>query len=191
MVAVMPVESWDTRSYTPAQARAIGELIAKVWPKPHLNAADRAEQQLAIGRQFRGEAEHGPRAFVVLGESRVIAHAAILPRTIGTTAGDITIAGLFRVGTDPDVRGRGLGELVARAALDVADSGEFPFVLFQTTKRVRPFYVKLGAVVVANPIVNSLADDPTANPFWDEVVMRYPAGGDWPDGTIDLRGPGY
>jgi len=60
-----------------------------------------------------------------------------------------------------------------------------------SNERVRPFYEKLGAVVVDNRIVNSLADNPAANPFWDEVVMRYPAGGDWPSGAIDLRGPGY
>jgi predicted N-acetyltransferase YhbS len=187
----MPVETWDSCSFTAEQAQAIGELIAKVWPKPNVTAADRAAQQLAIGRQYRGSASRGPRAFVVFEDGRVVAHAAIVPRTVGTAAGDLTIAGLSRVGVDPEVRGRGLGELVTHAALAVADEGEFPFVLFQTNKRVQPFYEKLGAVVVENPIVNLLADDPTSNPFWDEVVMRYPAEGTWPAGTIDLRGSGY
>lgn len=187
----MSVETWDSCSFTPDQARAIGELIAQVWPKPNLTAADRAAQQLAIGRQYRGPADQAPRAFVVVEDGRVVAHAAILARTVGTTAGDRTIAGLSRVCSDPSLRGRGLGDLVTRAALEVVDGGDFPFVLFQASERVRPFYEKLGAVAVENPIVNSLADDPTAKAFWDDVVMRYPGGGDWPTGTIDLRGPGY
>ena len=50
---------------------------------------------------------------------------------------------------------------------------------------------KLGCSVTTNRVVNSLADDPTAYPFWDEVAMRYPAAKHWPDGEIDLRGPGF
>lgn len=187
----MTVETWDSCSFTPAQAQAIGELIVQVWPKPQVTAADRAAQQLAIGRQYRGPANQAPRSFVVVEDGRVVAHAAILPRTVGTSAGDMTIAGLSRVCSDPSQRGRGLGELVTRAAFEVVDGGDFPFMLFQASARVRQFYDKLGAVVVENPIVNSLADDPTASAFWDDVVMRYPAGRDWPAGPIDLRGPGY
>lgn len=187
----MPVETWDSCSFTLAQAQAIGELIDMVWPKPHVTAADRAAQQTAIGRQYHGPAAQAPRAFVVEEDGRVVAHAAIQPRAVGTTAGDMTIAGLLRVCSDPRERGRGLGELVTRAAFEVVDRGDFPFVLFQASERVRPFYEKLGAVVVENPIVNSLAEDPTAKAFWDDVVMRYPGGGDWPTGTIDLRGPGF
>jgi GNAT superfamily N-acetyltransferase len=187
----MPVETWDTRSFTPAQARAIGELLATVWPKPNVTAADRAEQLLAQGRMYVGQEQRAPRSFVFVEEGRVLAHAGILPRRIGTASGQMTIAGLARVCTDPRERGRGLGELVARAALGVVDLGNFPWALFQTSRRVQAFYERLGAAVVENPVVNSLAEDPTANPFWDEIVMRYPAHGDWPAGTIDLLGAGY
>ena len=74
---------------------------------------------------------------------------------------------------------------------DLVDHGPFAHSLFQTSHEVRPFYEKLGAGLVTNRIVNSLADDPTENPFWDEVVMRYPAAKHWPAGEIDLRGPGW
>jgi GNAT superfamily N-acetyltransferase len=187
----MAVEMWDARSFTPDQARIIGELLARVWPKPNVTAADRAENLLALGRDYQGPDAQAPRSYVFMEDGKLLAHSAIIPRTIGTTARDITVGGLARVCTDPAARGRGLGELIARAALGAVDSGDFPFALFQTSRRVRPFYEKLGAAVVENPIVNSLADDPMANPFWDEVVMRYPAGEEWPTGTIDLRGPGY
>jgi hypothetical protein len=78
-----------------------------------------------------------------------------------------------------------------RAIFDLVDHGPFEHSLFQTSHQVRPFYEKLGAGLVTNPIVDSLAADPSVNPFWDEVVMRYPAVKHWPEGEIDLRGPGF
>lgn len=191
VIAVMPVETWDLREYTPAQAQAIGELIAQVWPKPHLTAADRADQQREIGEKYRHLPGPAPRALVVVEGGRVLAHAAMLPREIRTTRGDMIIGGLARVCTEPAMRGQGLGELVVRAAFGLVDAGEFSFALFQTNHRTSPFYEKLGAVPVHNAIINSVGEGPKGNPFWDEVVLRYPGNGDWPAGTIDLRGPGY
>ena len=187
----MSIETWDARRYTPAEARAIGELIAQVWPKPNVTAEDRAQLLLALGRQFPDSASPFPRSFVVLDAGRVVAHAALLPRRIGTTSGPMVVGGLARVGSDPALRGRGLGELVVRAALATVDAGEFPFALFQTNSRVRAFYEKFGAVRVENDVVNSLSADPTAPAFWDEIVMRYPGDRAWPTGEIDLLGPGY
>lgn len=191
MIAAMPVETWNPRSLTPAQAAAIGEFISRVWPKPNVGAAERTRQLADAARNWRGRATHGPRCFVVLDEGQVVAHAAIWPREIVVEEERLTVAGLARVGADPALRGRGLGELVVRAALAPVDEGEFPFALFQASRRVQLFYEKLGAAVVENRIVNSLADDPTANPFWDEIAMRYPGDRDWPSGAIDLLGPGF
>ena len=191
MIAAMPVEIWDVRDFTPAQAKQIGDLIAQVWPKPHLTAVDRAEQQLALSRQYRGQSGLAPRSLVVVEDDGVIVHATVLPREIRTTQGEMVIAGLARVCTDQSMRGRGLGELVVRAAFGLVDNGEFPFALFQTNHLVRGFYERLGAVTVQNPIINSLGDGPKSSPFWDEVVMRYPGSDNWPSGTIDLRGPGF
>lgn len=191
MIAAATVETWDARHFTPAQARAIGELIHQTWPKPHLTAELRAIQQLEIGPQFLGPARRAPRAIVVVDGGRVLAHAAVVPRVARSANGELAIAGLSRVCTAQNCRGQGLGEAVVKAALAIVDAGDFHYALFQTNYRVMGFYNKLGAVPVANPIVNSLAEDPTASVFWDEVVMRYPARGNWPAGTIDLRGSGY
>jgi predicted N-acetyltransferase YhbS len=191
VIAVMPVETWDVRSFTPAQAGLIGELINEVWPKPKLNADDRAAQLLTIGRHYHGPAAQAPRSLVILDASRVVAHAMMLSRRIDTSAGELVIGGLARVCTRPALRGRGLGEQVTRAAFGLVDAGVFPFALFQASSRVHAFYEKLGAVKVENRIVNSLADDPTANAFWDDFVMRYPNDRHWPEGTIDLLGPGF
>ncbi len=187
----MQIETLDARTLTDAEARAIGELLAIVWPNPEKSAEFRMQQMLDMGRGYTGSNAQAPRSFVIREAGKVIAHSAILPRTIATSTGDMTIAGLARVCADPDQRGRGLGAIIAKAALAVIDSGAFSCSLFQTSPAVRPFYEKLGACVVENPIVNSLGEDPKASPFNDEVIMRYPGGGEWPEGEIDLRGPGY
>jgi predicted N-acetyltransferase YhbS len=132
-----------------------------------------------------------PRSVIIREGGRVIAHAAALPRTIGTSEGEMTVLALAQVCSDPELRGRKLGQAVVRAAFDLVDHGPYPHSLFQTSHHVRPFYEKLGACLVTNRIVNSLGDEPQKNPFWDEVVMRYPAAKHWPGGEIDLLGAGY
>jgi predicted N-acetyltransferase YhbS len=187
----MQVEMLDARTLSPADARAIAQLLIRVWPKPNKTVEIRQQQLLQMSRDYQGSDEQAPRSFVVREAGRVIAHAAIITRTIGTTQGDLTIAGLARVCSDPDLRGHGLGALVVRPIFALVDEGVFPFSLYQTSHQVRPFYEKLGAATIDNPIVNSLAEDKHSSPFWDSVIMRYPDGPGWPAGEIDLRGPGY
>jgi GNAT superfamily N-acetyltransferase len=185
------VEIVDRRKITEAEARTIAELLVAVWPRPEKSVATRMADLLNYWRDYRGPEDEFPRAFVIRDNGRVIAHAAAVPRTIGTSEGDVTIMGLAQVCSDPTFRGQGLGEQVVRAAFGTVDHGPFAHSLFQTSFKVQPFYEKLSACLVTNRIFNSLGDDPTKNPFWDEVVMRYPAVKSWPEGDIDLRGPGY
>ncbi|MGL4514468.1 MAG: GNAT family N-acetyltransferase [Lacipirellulaceae bacterium] len=175
---------------TPDEALAAGRLLAIAFPRRDQRA--RAEQLLSLGRDYDGPPALAPRMHVVDRDGLVVAHALTKPRTIQAADGPMTVLALAMVATDPDVRGGGLGKTVVRAAFDLVDKGLHPFCLFQTSFAVEPFYDRLGACRVANRVVNSLADaDPAPNPFWDEVVMRYPAGEGWPEGTIDLLGPGY
>ena len=185
----MHVETLDRRKLSEADARAIAGLLVKVFPRRSFD--ERLAQLIGQFRDDRGPEEEFPRSVVVRDGSRVIAHAAGWPRVIGTSQGELTILALAQVGTDPAERGRRLGQAVVRAVFDAVDHGPFLHSLFQTSHKVRPFYEKLGCGLVTNRIVNSLGDDPAANPFWDEVVMRYPAAKPWPEGEIDLRGPGY
>src|SRR3954454_21742411 len=97
VIAAMPVDVWDARFFTPEQARAIGELVNRVWPKPAMTAEARADQQLGIGRECHGPAEQAPRALVVFEEGRLLAHAAIVPRFAIADGREITIGGLSRV----------------------------------------------------------------------------------------------
>jgi predicted N-acetyltransferase YhbS len=184
-------EELDARTYSAVDSRAIAELLCMVWPKPDKTVDIRQRQLLDLGRDYEGPEDQHPRSILIRENGRVIAHAGMMPRTIGTSAGQLTIAGLSRVCSDPAYRGQGLGELVVREVFALVDRGVFPFSLFQTSHKVRPFYEKVGAVPVTNRIVNSLADDPRVSPFWDEVTMRYPKDRDWPEGEIDLRGLGY
>jgi hypothetical protein len=185
------VEELDARSYTAADARAIAELLCLVWPKPEKPVDVRQDQLVALGRGYQGPECQHPRSFVIRDAGQIIAHSGVISRTIGTTAGDMTVAGLSRVCSNPAYRGKGLGEIVVRQAFKLVGDGLFPFSLFQTSYKVRLFYEKLGAALVTNRIINSLAEDPATNPFWDDVVLRYPSNLGWPEGEIDLCGAGY
>ena len=149
--------------------------------------------------------ESPPIRFVVRDgrEGRVVANACTLVRRIepaggeagggevGGGGGPLEVMGLFDVSSDPAERGRGLGELVTRHAL--ARMGvDAPTVCLFQTGGARSFYERLGARVINNRFTNPLnADAPDASPFTDEVVMLYPGDAPWPDGPIDLRGPGW
>jgi GNAT superfamily N-acetyltransferase len=185
------VESLDRRKIDEPDARVIAELLCKVWPKPGRTVETRVAEIVGGWKDYHGPEAEFPRTFLIRENGRAIAHAGGLGRTIGTTQGDIKIAALAGVCTDPDERGRGLGAAVVRAVFDLVDHGPYAHSLFQTSHKVRPFYEKLGACLVTNRIVNSLGEEPTKSPFWDEIVMRYPAVKPWPEGDIDLRGPGY
>ena len=186
----MEVEILDAQTLSEAEARAIAELVVRVWPKPNVTVEMRQQRILKMGQQNDGTKEQAPKCFQVRDGGQVIAHATFVTRTIGTSAGELTILGLARVCADPDRRGQGLGPAVVRPIFALVDQGLFPFALFQTNQKVRPFYEKLGCCVVEDPVVNSL-DDSGDPPFWDEIVMRYPSDKDWPAGEIDLRGPGF
>ena len=90
----------------------------------------------------------------------------------------------------PSYQGKGLGAEIVRRTFGRIHGGEFGVSLFQTT--IPAFYKKLDATLVTNRFVNSRnKKDPDANPWNDEWVMMYPRTYSWPQGTIDLNGPGY
>ena len=188
---VMDVETFDLRTLPDAVALEIAELLVRVWPNSEKTVAIRKQQLLELGQKYAPDEGLAPQSFLIRESGRLIAHSAVLPRSIGSTEGDLQIAGLTKVCTCPEHRGRGLGEEIVRPVFDLVDQGDFQFSLFQTTQKVRPFYEKLGACTVDNPIVNSLGIDHQESPFWDKVIMRYPKDRAWPQGEIDMRGPGY
>ena len=187
----MQIETLDHRTLSEADARAIAELLVAIWPKPGRTVETRTAEMLTNGRSYSGPDALCPRSFLVREDGRVIAHAQAEARVIHASVVDITVLALARVCTDPEVRGKKLGQQLVRKAFDLVDQGVFQFALFQTRENVRPFYERLGAILTHNRYYNSKAEDPDKNPFWDTEIMRYPATGNWPTGDIDLRGPGW
>jgi ribosomal protein S18 acetylase RimI-like enzyme len=190
--ALPPIETLLTRDLSPDDAGPIADLLVTVWPKKGVTAADR----VAILRTDRGDvlapADVASRSLIVRDHRRVVGHALVFPRTIGTSVGDLIIAALGSVCTAPDYRGRHIGEALVKEAWRMVDDCTLSFSLFQTNQHASKFYLRMGAGFVANPIVDSTANDPTRCPFKDECIMRYPAERHgWPAGPIDLRGPGY
>ncbi len=134
-----------------------------------------------------------PLLHVLVADGRLVAKAATFGRTILTAKGPRDVLGLAAVASHPELRGSGLGKRVVTAALERVDRGEYPIALFQTGT-ARSFYEKLGCRVVNNRFVNSRCKpekDANASPWWDSFVMIYPDHAEWPEGEIDLNGPGY
>jgi GNAT superfamily N-acetyltransferase len=174
-----------------ADAFAVVSLRDPARPATRADVEEAARRLLESCRDRPGAEAPAARLFIVRQGGRIAAKAMTFAREIGTSRGELTVMALADVRVAEGLRGRGLGRAVVGAAFGRVDRGAFPASLFQTSRRVRPFYEKLGACVATNRFVNSLAEDPSADAFRDKLVMRYPAAFDWPEGQIDLRGPGY
>ena len=172
--------SWD-------DLLACADICVQTWPKPGVTAESSA--QALLQAQQDGQFKPGENLrFIVREAQRVIAHANCFPRLITVGGQPITILALAAVCTRREARKRGLGSSIIRSCFARVDRGEFSYSLFQTSNKNRPFYQNLGAATVPNRIINSLATDPAANPFWDEIAMAYPRA--FPASDVDLLGPG-
>ncbi|QDU55366.1 hypothetical protein Pan181_15550 [Aeoliella mucimassa] len=186
------IETILTADMSRADALAIAELLIRIWPRPGVTVEDRADKLQTNRGDQNPPPEIASRSFVIRDAGRVIGHALVFPRTIGTTAGEMTIAALGSVCTDPNYRGQKLGERLVQSAWRGVDEGLLPFSLFQTSQTAKQFYDRFGCLLVENQVTDSTAEDPTACPFKDDHIVRYPGRNrDWPTGPIDLRGPGY
>ncbi|MEE9404270.1 MAG: GNAT family N-acetyltransferase [Algisphaera sp.] len=192
-------ETWTAGQIAEDDFLAACELHFAAFPKPGrtLNevVAKKRPVWMDVDLSPDAAADPPPQRHVLRENGKVLANAAVLVRAIETSAGLLTVCGLFDVATHPSARGRGLGGATVQTVFNAVDAGTYAFCVFQTGE-ARAFYEKLGAAVVDNRIVNShAATDPEANPFTDTHVMRYPADTagrtPWPEGLIDLRGPGY
>jgi predicted N-acetyltransferase YhbS len=181
---LMPnVEIILSREITSEISAAIFELTTLVWP-PATDAPVDVEAKLA-----EVQARNGAH-FILRDGEKVQAHALIFPRKIITTRGPLLVGALAAVCVHPAQRKRGYGADVVRAAFDYLPELGAEVSLYQTG--VPGFYEKLGARVIDNFIFDGTrTDGAKENPFWDVYAMIYPANFDWPEGEIDLNGPGY
>ena len=171
-------------------ATAFINLLNAIWPSKDKSENDLVEEIIRESSRPDDEIESNKTRFVIWENDVVVAHAEVFVRRIFTQEGEKDVLALAGVCTDLGFRGRNLGVEIVRAALAKLTEFDLDVCLFQTG--VPSFYEKLGGRIIDNRVVNHhhpterQADDPDANPFWDETVMIYPANADWPTGTIEL-----
>lgn len=171
------------------QMRSLSALVHLAFPDPSCSLDARVAQLLAL------RARQPLTMFVVWDGETAIANASFFTREILTTSGLLPVMALAAVCSAPDRRGEGWGRRVVAAAFAEVDAGKVSVSLFQTG--VPDFYRKLGARTVENLFLNTGELDPRPDhgtreqPWWSPHVMIYPAAYPWPEGPVDLRGPGY
>lgn len=145
-----------------------------------MNVKDRDDPEFVTGRRYLKW--HG---------EQLVAHARTFIRKVFVEEQLIQVLALATVCSDPDLRGKGLGAEVTRAAFQLVGQTDWPGVsLFQTP--VPKFYEKLNSRTVDNRFVNRLNEkDPDANPWRDDIIMIYPSEYEWPAGIVNLNGPDY
>ncbi len=172
-------------------ALSIVKLKTKVWPKPDSHEVLVAK---VLDYSKRDDSQYGDMShFIVWDEDdpqTIIAHSQTFLREVRSGDQKFNVLALAAVCTDPEKRGLGLGKLVVEKSFAQIDEGLVPVCLFQTG--VQEFYEKLNCRRIENRFVNSFdQQEPHKRPFWDKCEMIYPANADWPEGDIDLLGPGY
>ena len=161
----------------PDRASAVLGLMRQVW-----EMEDPATDADTIKRWQLSNTHH----FVICEADEPLAHAGLFVREIFTTRGSLFIGALGGVCVHPRYRGRGWGRDVACAAFDFLPQLCVSVSLFQTP--VPDFYSRLGARLVTNRFYNG---SDVNDPFLESDKMIFPATFDWPEGDIDLGGPGY
>lgn len=168
--------------------RAIMDLLAVVWPPTDMASTEEPVAAFCEARQRQGSSK--ARCFYVRRDDGMIAFALVFPLVVSAGPTDLPVWGLGNVCTHPDHRGHGWARKVLKAAFAHVDESPTPLCLFQTG--ILEFYEKLGARKVSNRFINSKAPERgDASPWWSPHIMIYPASAAWPEGTIDLNGPGF
>jgi predicted N-acetyltransferase YhbS len=118
---------------------------------------------------------------------RLVAHACIHDKTLGSPVGDLHIGGVAEVCVHPDFRGQGLVRLLMQRIQAWLIDHHFDFsVLFGRTE----VYASSGYQNVNNLLrqIDPATEEEIVQPA--ENAMILPLGPrPWPAGEIDLRGP--
>lgn len=161
----------------------IAGLLRAVWPStdPHRTL----EQDI---QNLREENEgHYERDILFFDQSELIGYARIYKRDIIADQRRIHNMALSSVCVKGGYQGHGIGKQIVQQAFEFVDTGKFECSLFQT--KVPDFYLKLGAGVIGNEVINS--KNIHQKPFSDPFIMVYPANFEFGKGQIDLNGYGY
>lgn len=172
-------------SISPEDAGKVVRLLNKVWPEEGVDFSQSAQGLYDWTRD-----DPSLQLLLAWKEDRLVGHAQLFQRVIKSDEGQLALLGLASVCSHPDFRRQGIGKILVRRAFEEVELSHYPVCLFQTG--VTEFYKKLGAVEVKNPFMNRQnRQDSGSNPWWEEHVMIYPDFPEWPEGEINLNGPGY
>ena len=182
---MMEIQDIDISEVPESLALKILTLENLTWPP---KVADERPDAERLKDYYEKRPER--RTFYVLQEDELIAHAELFKRTIYTEDSQLDIWALATVIVAESTRGTGLGRKLVEACFRFVEKSDRDVCLFQTG--VPGFYQKLNCGHVHSRFINRTnTENPQKNPFWEDDVMIYPAGYDWPSGTIDLNGKAY
>lgn len=120
---------------------------------------------------------------------RLIAHACIHDKMLGSSEGDIHIGGVAEVCVHPNARGQGLVRLLLHHIQQWLATHNFEFsVLFGDAN----VYSSSGYVSIPNPIqyYEPATQQWLTTPIASAMILPLSAR-KWPTGQIDLRGPRF
>jgi GNAT superfamily N-acetyltransferase len=182
---MLTVSVYRDEELTDEQIGTIVDLVYRIWPRP-----GRTREQLAARLRVSHSELSDHLRYVIWHRKRAIGHARSFGRTILSDAGPIRVLALGGVCVAPEFRGQGWGIKLVERAFERIRNGMFQVALFQT--EIPSFYERRGSRIVHNTFQNLQdPDNPTANPFEDPYQMIHPNTYPWPDGPIDINGPGY
>ncbi len=176
------VESRRLSTLDRVEMERFAALAASIWSPGEPPDVDKL---LAEAATPDSELRSDEQAHMIRAGERVIAAARSFRRIVSVAGDSFPILALAGVCADERWRGQGLGAAVVRGAWARLD-GPMAVSLFQTA--VPDFYRKLGARCLSVAIVRS---GHAARPFWDPFAMIFPAEAAWPEGPVDIRGPGW
>jgi predicted GNAT family N-acyltransferase len=181
------VIEYREKDLTSQQIYEIVSLINNEWPNPQKSVEEIVEDILdQINRGNRVN----DRRYVIWENEKCAAHARIFPRKIFSSVEELMVLGLADVCVSHSRRGEGLGRAVVEKAFEEVNKNHGCVSLFQT--EVPKFYERHNCKIIKNNFFNSTdANDPNANPWWNEYVMIFPSNANFPLGDIDLNGNGY
>ena len=158
-------------------------LIEKI-PEWHLSPQDHTEIASLLARCFT--TDFGGRSFftqphdlrLIYRQGPIIAHIALLLRSVQLGDRLVTIAGLAEVATEPAHRGQGLAATLVQAAIAEARTSPAEYLLLFGTAKL---YTAAGFRNIPNQIAQ----------VSDTSLMMLPVKDQpWPDtASLDLKGP--
>ena len=161
----------------------IVKLLRSVWPSS--NPEDTFEKDLEKFTNLNtGDFE---KNIICFDDNEITGFTRIFKREIIIGDNRLNNMALTNVCVKKEYRGNGIGRQVVQNAFSFVDNSEFVCSVFQT--RVPDFYLKLGAKIIHNEVINS--QDLPENPFWDPFIIIYPGSFETSNGRIILNGKGY